>query len=657
MRHILLFASLLASVTLHASVAYAQPSDQLTAVTPLVPLEVFGYLPAKTMMKISPSGQRLVYRDTSRGKDILTVIDLTKSEVIGALDLSSIRTDELYFLSEQQIVIRSTQHRRIRGYSGSHDVSTAFLFDLNTNKIQQMLTPGKGIHKGQTGLGDIVALSSDLAWAYMPAFLSNERNPNSPSYGLVRVKLDSPKRTPRAVHKGTVNSLDFFLDQNDQLLARERYDEYRNRHIVEAYDDGQWRTVYEETTDYINKGIAGITPDYKALVMSAVAESGHRAYYRLELADGSITGPIFSRQDASVAGLLTDTDRVVAGVRYAGFQPSYEFFDTKLNKLFSAITKAMPDDSMTLVDYTPDWRTMLFYVEGMGIPGEYYLFSDGEFTFVASSRPQLKAEQVNPVEVFSYQARDGLTIPALLTRPAHIESSQPLPAIMMPHGGPESYDRKGFDWLAQYFASRGFLVIQPQFRGSWGFGLEHVLKGRGEWGKKMQDDLTDAVTLLAQQGQLDANRVCIVGASYGGYAALAGATFTPDVYQCAVSINGIADLEMMLDREKRENRRRDSIVAYWEDAMANGKASDEYLESVSPIHHATNINAPILLIHGNIDEVVDIEQSEDMYKKLKKLGKEVTFVELDDEGHYLSKNETRLQTLKAIDSFIHSHVN
>nr|WP_224746107.1 S9 family peptidase [Neiella litorisoli] len=300
---------------------------------------------------------------------------------------------------------------------------------------------------------------------------------------------------------------------------------------------------------------------------------------------------------------------------------------------------------------------MLFYVEGIGIPGEYYLFSDGEFRFAASSRPQLKPEQVNPVEIFSYQARDGLTIPTLLTRPAHIQTKAPLPAVMLPHGGPEAYDSKGFDWLAQYFASRGFLVIQPQFRGSWGFGLDHVLQGRGQWGKKMQDDLTDAVKVLAQQGQLDANRVCIVGASYGGYAALAGATFTPDLYQCAVSINGVADLEMMLDREKREHRRRGSIVAYWEDAMANGNASDAYLESVSPIHHAAKIDAPILLIHGTIDEVVDIEQSEDMYSTLKKLGKEVTFIELDDEGHYLSRNETRLQTLQAIDQFIHRHIN
>ncbi|MBW8192177.1 S9 family peptidase [Neiella marina] len=621
-----------------------------------IPLEAFGTLPAKTMMVMSPSAKRLAYRDTSGGKDVLTVVDLSKGGVIAALDLSNIRTDGLYFLNEDKIVIRSTQHRRIMGYTGQHDVSSAFLLDINTNKIQQMLTPGKGIHAGQGGLGRIVALSSDHKSVYMPAYLINKRNPGKPPFGLVRVKLDAPKRTPKVVQKGSSTAIDFFLDENDEILARERYDEAADRHLIETFDGLNWNIIYEEKTSYINKGFAGITPDYKALVMSATAENGHRAYYRLELADGAINGPIFARENASVASLITNTDRVVAGVRYAGFQPSYEFFDDKLTRLFAAINNAMPNDSLNLVDYTPDWNSLLFYVEGEGIPGEYYMFNGGNFTYLATSRPQLQPTDVNPVEIYSYQARDGLTIPALLTRPAQSDKAKPLPAIMLPHGGPESYDKKGFDWLAQYFASRGFLVIQPQYRGSTGFGAQHVLKGRGEWGKKMQDDLTDAITALSEQGRVEPNRVCIVGASYGGYAALAGATLTPDMYQCAVSINGVSDLETMMDRVKRESGRKSGVHAYWEDAMAGGNATDDYLEAVSPINHVAQTKAPVLLIHGTIDEVVNIEQSKDMYKALRKQGKDVTYLELEDEGHYLSKSSTRLQALQAIDAFIEKYM-
>lgn len=134
----------------------------------------------------------------------------------------------------------------------------------------------------------------------------------------------------------------------------------------------------------------------------------------------------------------------------------------------------------------------------------------------------------------------------------------------MPHGGPESYDEITFNWMAQYFASRGFLVVQPQFRGADGFGGDFILKGRGEWGRKMQHDLTDAVQTLIKLDYVDANKICIVGASYGGYAALAGATFTPKLYQCAVSINGVADVKQMLEDEEHDYGEDHWLLSYWQ---------------------------------------------------------------------------------------------
>lgn len=228
---------------------------------------------------------------------------------------------------------------------------------------------------------------------------------------------------------------------------------------------------------------------------------------------------------------------------------------------------------------------------------------------------------------------------------------------MLPHGGPESYDEYGFNWLAQYFASRGFVVIQPQFRGSYGFGLQHLLAGRGQWGKKMQDDLTDGVNYFAPKGLIDAERVCIVGMSYGGYAALAGAAFTPDVYKCAVSINGVRDLESMIDNEKNQYGRNHWVVSYWQAVIDKEKLGDDFLELISPINYVDKIKMPILLIHGENDLIVSLEQSEEMYDELSGEDKIVTFIELEDEGHHLQSNESRLQTLKAIDTFIHKHID
>jgi dipeptidyl aminopeptidase/acylaminoacyl peptidase len=158
-----------------------------------------------------------------------------------------------------------------------------------------------------------------------------------------------------------------------------------------------------------------------------------------------------------------------------------------------------------------------------------------------------------------------------------------------------------------------------------------------------------------EQGVIDADRVCIV-ISYGGYAALAGAAFTPDVYKCAVSINGVSDVEAMIDNEKFEYGSDHWLVSYWQDLIDKDKLGDDFLETISPINYIDKIKSPVLLIHGKNDTIVPFEQSENMFDELEDEGKTVTFIELEDEGYHLSKNETRLQTLNAIDAFIHKHI-
>jgi dipeptidyl aminopeptidase/acylaminoacyl peptidase len=297
------------------------------------------------------------------------------------------------------------------------------------------------------------------------------------------------------------------------------------------------------------------------------------------LADGKISEPIFSYENKDVERVLTDLNRTVYGVRYSGFIPSYEFFDANLNTRMRDITSTMPDYTFRLRDHTPDWKSMLFYVDGKKSSGNFVLFQDNELAIITSMRPKIPGNAVHPIEEYSFQARDGLTIPTLITTPKGLTAKN-LPAIILPHGGPESYDRLGFNWMTQYFASKGYLVIQPQFRGSKGFGAKHLIAGRGEWGRKMQDDLTDAVNHLVNKGMVDKSRVCIVGASYGGYAALAGATFTPDLYKCVVSINGVSDLESMLATQSDDHGSQHWVVSYWNRVISNGNLKKDHLEQI-----------------------------------------------------------------------------
>ncbi|HEX3365747.1 alpha/beta hydrolase family protein, partial [Phenylobacterium sp.] len=255
----------------------------------------------------------------------------------------------------------------------------------------------------------------------------------------------------------------------------------------------------------------------------------------------------------------------------------------------------------------------------------------------------------NEVRTLTYPAADGTPIPAFLVLPRGVPARR-LPLVVMVHGGPASHDKPGFDWQSQAIASLGYAVLQPQYRGSDGFGRAHLEAGYGQWGRKMQTDLSDGVRYLVGQGTVDPKRVCIVGGSYGGYAALAGAALDTGVYRCAVSYAGISDM-----------KRFDSWVAnkngfasqrYFRRFLGAESTKDPTLLQVSPAAHIDKVTIPVLLIHGKDDTVVPLEQSRIMADALKAAGKPVEFVTLDSTDHWLTGGETRLAMLQATMAFV-----
>jgi dipeptidyl aminopeptidase/acylaminoacyl peptidase len=259
------------------------------------------------------------------------------------------------------------------------------------------------------------------------------------------------------------------------------------------------------------------------------------------------------------------------------------------------------------------------------------------------------------VKFIHYAAADGTSIPAFLTLPSG-RPQKNLPLVVLPHGGPLARDAPGFDWWSQAIASRGYVVLQPEFRGSDGFGWKHAQAGFGEWGRKMQTDLSDGVRFLAAQGLIDPKRVCIVGGSYGGYAALAGPTLDRGVYRCSVSIAGISDPKSFLRWVDHRVSGSDPLpLRFWNRFMGVKDDDDPKLAEISPLVHAADADAPILLIHGTDDTVVPIAQSEDMEDALKAAGRPVSFVKLKSEDHWLSRSETREQMLAATVQFLEQY--
>lgn len=624
-------------------------------------LEDYGNLPEVDDVAVSPDGNLIAFRRVNSEIDNVYIFSLKEGKHIAGLDVSQVKPRHLYFLNNESLFLYASEHRRIAGFRGKHEISTGYLLDVENNKVKQLLIPGDGVvYPGQTGLGRVVGVSPDNKYVYMPAYYGDANAFTSkPSYALLRVNLEGRSR-PKMHKSGSRNALDFFVNKKGEVLAIEEFDDEKDLHTLIALHGKEQREIFKEETGYITRGFLGVTPDEKHIVMvDENPETQRSAYYLVSLQDGTITGPTHDREDADITGVIDDKQRVVHGVVYSGFTPSYKFFDTKLDERVKNIQAQFPDHRVVITSHSPDWKHIVMLVEGTQAAGDYYLFSEGKKgpVYITSQRSNIKSEDVNPLGTVTFTASDGLKIPTLITIPRNkVSEMKNLPAVVMPHGGPASYDQIDFDFMAQALASQGYMVIKPQFRGSSGFGSAHGRAGFGEWGRKMQSDVSEALQFFVNKGMVDPKRVCIVGASYGGYAALAGGAFTPELYKCVVSINGISDLLSFRSWLSSQTGRSSSTIAYWEAQIGGDAYSKEVARERSPAEFADKFTAPVLLIHGEDDEIVTIKQSKIMEKALKKAKKEVQFIELAGDDHGLSVGSTRLQTLKAMVEFINKNI-
>jgi dipeptidyl aminopeptidase/acylaminoacyl peptidase len=270
---------------------------------------------------------------------------------------------------------------------------------------------------------------------------------------------------------------------------------------------------------------------------------------------------------------------------------------------------------------------------------------------IGAAYPDVKSASVGPIETVRWTAADGLALSGVLSLPPD-RPAKGLPLIVMPHGGPEDRDYAVFNWWAQLFAARGYAVFQPNFRGSSGDGAALLDAGFGEYGRKMLTDMSDGVAALAQKGVVDPKRACIVGWSYGGYAAQAGVTLQHRLYRCAVSMAGLSDLPHFLNYVVKVSGADGDGLRYWRRYMGVTSPFDPSPATISPARHAADADAPILLIHGKDDSVVPIEQSLQMQRALKAAGKPVELVTLPNADHWLLHEDTRLAMAKASLAFV-----
>jgi dienelactone hydrolase len=452
----------------------------------------------------------------------------------------------------------------------------------------------------------------------------------------------------------------WWLDLHGNAVLREEYANGSVR-LLRRESDGKWKKILSHRINRL-----GERPEVTSLAPSAVAGrffvlarpegKDRRGVYLYDVAAETF-GDVLAEHpqyDLDSATVSRDGKRLlhycyIAHVRIC------EFADRKIDAHLRGIRKYFHESAnVEVADASEDGSTLLLHVAGPADPPAYYYYrtSQARIEPVGLRHDRFLGKALPTAEVIRWKASDELELSGYLTRPPGAANVDKLPLVVMPHGGPVARDHLDFDVWVQFLAAKGYAVFQPNFRGSDGFGLEFVRRGYREWGGRMQRDITEGVDALIASGAVDPARVCIVGASYGGYAALAGATMTPDKYLCAVSISGISDLSALISW-LRMDVSTDSET--WRDLLemfGDPEKDGARLDATSPAKLAAAVKAPILLIHGVEDGVTPISQSERMMKALEKAGRPVEMIRLYQTGHTWWPNKVERKVLESVDAFL-----
>jgi len=613
-------------------------------------LPVYGQLPAYRAFSISPDGRHISFIQRGEVNDIFVVSDIVNKKVIYSARVTKFKARKTQFITNGHVLLKGSATTRLTGRhlgvrSRKFENSGALIFNLQTKKMKLAFKSTRNIYPAQTGLGSIIGFNPVEKELYMPAFGKNQ------AYNLYAVNINSG--SARLYAQGSRHTNDWFVNSQGKLLARGNYNERKNVHSLQSYIDKDWKTIYEKKTDVPVINFRGVSVDEKGILF-VDDHNNYEAVYSMSLDTGSIKGPLSYKEEAEIDKLKLDINQKLEAVIYSGFLSDYEFQDKALEPMVGALINHFSGNNVTFYSWTQDKNKMIVRVAGPDYPGAYYLFNLKEKS-IEKLALQYPLQEIAKIVPIRYKARDGLKIPSILTKPSSITEPKKMPLIVLPHGGPLAYDKIGFDWLAQFLAHKGYLVLQPNFRGSTGFGNQHQLAGYGRWGKEMQDDVSDGVLALIKQGYADPDRVCILGTSYGGYSALSGGAFTPELYRCIISVNGISNIPVMLRDDKAKYGRNHWVISYWEGLVADSDVEKERLKAISPLYFAKKFKAPVLLIHGKDDTIVPMRQSKLMHDKLKSANKQSQLVLLKGEDHWLSTSESRVQMLKTLDEFLNIH--
>lgn len=625
----------------------AQPQPQR------LPLEHFARLPMLGSVSISPDGTRLAALMNRGGETIL----VTRSLADGGLRVLMKSSEQqkfhlrwVHWVGNERL-LASVVYPSRRGFVGTVETR---LTSVRVEDAQPKLLMPAGL--AQQIQDDVIDWMRDdgrhvLVQLHMP----NVRWPSV-------FKLNVETGAHVLVHGAEKGVRDWVTDAQHRVRAAVRWEEKGQpaELIVRDPEGGPWRTLWTFSPDKEPMEPLGFGADPQELWMLAPHE-GRAALFSVRLDEPGtprtlrLAHPV---HDIEGSLMREPSTKEVVGLRGmpqpgAAEGERSELWDEGWRALVQAVDRSLPERDNVLLQISDDGSRYLVFSSGPRQPGEYYVGDreSGRLSLLGQLYPELSAQQLAGKQVVRIQARDGLPLTAYLTRPLGAAQG-PRPMVLLPHGGPQGRDDAGFDAWSELLANRGYTVLQVNFRGSSGYGSEFLRAGLHQWGGRMQDDLQDAVQWAVAQGVADPVRICIVGGSYGGYAALMGVVKTPRLYRCAVSFAGVSDLTELAQHwedylDGRVVARR-MLGDWWDDR--------ERLRATSPALHAARIEVPVLLVHGSEDRRVPVSQSRAMASALSAAGRAYRYVEQPGGDHHLSRQSDRTEFMRELEAFLAQHL-
>lgn len=634
------------------------------------PASAFSSLPEMSFVRLSPNGQRVAWANDPGGSPVVVVFDLATGKDLKRLTPSNARIRDLDWADDRTLIMSVSRSLTLdaktvaeKRYEFERFLAVNVEAPGGDAKSLLMEHPDRefvtgasleSLHPEKPGtvIMSTWNFSETSHRSEIGSRLSGGREDRG--YELSLFEVDTASGKGRLLESGSAYTSNWILDGRGRAVARSDWNPDTKLFSVLANDGKGWRTIYSAEIDYDFR-LVGLTADGQSVLAISSRGTDKFKVWALPVAGGDMT-LFYEHPEHDVVSVIHDRfTGAPAGFSIGGPEPSVHWTDAKMVSIQNAVSKAFPGHITQVFDRSADHKRIVAYVDNASSPPVYYLidFGKGSADIIGDAYPALAGATLGDQETTSYKSRDGIEIPAYLTTPPGREAKN-LPLVVFPHGGPYARDDSGFDWWTQFLATRGYAVLQPQFRGSWGFGAGHFRAGHRQWGRAMQDDITDGVNYLVGKGVADPKRICIVGASYGGYAALAGAAFTPDLFVCAVSVNGIADIPSMAGFIRKRSGDDSNALRSWRDLI--GDPSDEDLANFSPARAIDKIRIPILLVHGTNDTVVPFEQSQNFARSMGGASGRVELLALEGEDHWLSRSESRQKMLQAMEKFLAAHL-